>query len=275
MTEMMLDTTPFGQRFNELRAPAGSTPDLAVVIPVNARSDLGNVFMLLGDLARYQGSHTIELLLVVNNFDSDKPPMYIPQLEAHGLRIVAVPNVRRKGMAVALAGRMHGIRAASCDAVLSFDADCRVPDATALLDWYVQAFRHGADAAYTFVGHYDVRPGLSIKARILSHHLARWGKRAIFRIPTTRGGNYAVRKSVVVPLYDDGYIADELNVGPVVKKHGGTIRYSNARRLRVLTSGRAIRQNWGQLKRYLWYRLRYNMRTLPTGQDAAERTHRS
>lgn len=273
MNNSVYNIATFNRKFDQLRKK-GAT-DIALVIPVNAKADIHNMLLLLGDIARYNGPYSIEVILVINNFSPDEPPPYISDLEQQGLRVLAIPNVRRPGMAVALSGRMHGIEAADCEAVVSFDADCRIPDPTSLINWYVSAFQDGATAAYTYVGHYDVRPGLSIKARLVSHHLARWAKRVILKIPTTRGGNYAVRRSFILPLYEQGYIADEMNVGPTVKAHRGRVIYSNRRSLRVLTSGRYIKQNWGQLRRYLWYRLRYNLRTIPTKSDAAERTRRS
>lgn len=275
MTQPGLDVSALGQRFSELRKSASGTPDLAVSIPVNAKADMSNVLRLLEDLARYSGPYSFEVILVINNFPPDEPPAYIPELEAHGLRVAAIPSVKKPGMAIPITARMHGVAIASCDGVVSFDADCRVPNPTELINWYVERFRQGAALAYSFVGHYDVHPGFSIKARLLTHHVSRWVKRAIFGVPATRGSNFGVSKSFVMPLYDEGYMADDINVGPVVKQKGGKIFYSGARKLRVLTSGRFLRENWRQLVRYLWYRLRYNLRTIPVSRDAAKRTRRS
>jgi hypothetical protein len=118
-------------------------------------------------------------------------------------------------------------------------------------------------AAYTHVGYYDLRPVWSVRARIAIHHAARWLKRAVLRIPTIRGSNYAVDRSLFLSLYDRGLLTDDLNVGPAVKAGGGSIAYGRARDLQVLTSGRRFRGGWLKLARYLWYRTRYNIRVLP------------
>lgn len=275
MTQQELNVHVFGRRFHDMRKSASGAPDMAVSVPVNAMADLDNVLRLLEDLSLYNGPYGIEVILVVNNFPPDEPPAYIPQIEEQGVRVVAIPSVKKPGVAIPITARMHGVAAASCDPVVSFDADCRVPHPTELINWYVERFKEGAALAYTYVGHYDVHPGFSIKVRLATHYISRWVKRVAFGVPVTRGSNFAVRKSFVLPLYDEGYIADDINVGPVVKKKGGAIYYSEAKKLRVLTSGRYIRQNWTQLVRYLWYRLRYNLRTIPVSQDAAKRTRRS
>ena len=42
--------------------------------------------------------------------------------------------------------------------ILLFDADCRIPNPTALFDWYAKQFERGARVAYTRVDYYDLRP---------------------------------------------------------------------------------------------------------------------
>jgi hypothetical protein len=88
-------------------------------------------------------------------------------------------------------------------------------------------------------------------------------KRSILRIPTIRGSNYAIDRSLFLSLYDRGLLTDDLNVGPAVKASGGTIPYGRADDLLVLTSGRRFRGGWLRLARYLWYRILYNVRVLP------------
>lgn len=251
--------------------------DGSIVIPVNVKGDLEEIQQLLGDLARYDGDCQFETVLVVNNYERTDPPLAaIDAYRATGARVISVPHVpRRPGVAVPFSVRIHGARLAGSDWVISFDADCRIPNARALLDWYVAQGRDGCGVAYTGVDYHDVPPGFTSAVRVRIHHFARWVKRAVLRIPTTRGSNYAARKDVLVGLYDRGYLADELNVGPTARARGERVTYSGAAELRVTTSGRMFSGGWRELLRYFWYRLRYNVRVLPVRSDAARRTGRS
>jgi glycosyltransferase involved in cell wall biosynthesis len=255
--------------------PDPSDPVLSIVVPVNAQGDLDNVRALLDDLDAYRGPHGTEVILVVNNYPPDAPPVAaVDQLERRGARVITIPALRRPGEAIGFTARIPGARAARSPWLVSFDADCRIPDATSLLDWYVAAFRSGAAGAYSHVGYRDVRPGLSIKARLAAHHGARWVKRNVLRIPTVRGSNYGVRRDLLLQLYDDGLLADDMNVGPVLRHIGRQVAYSGDRRHVVLTSGRMFRGGWQKLGRYLMYRWRYNRRVLPVREDAARHTGR-
>jgi len=249
--------------------------DASIVIPVNAKGDLENALHLLDDLGRYAGPNAFEVLLVVNNFAEGQPPPAITTFQAAGARVLSVSRVeRRPGDAVPFSVRLLGIRNASSAWVISFDADCRIPDPTSLLDWYVIQGRRGTGLAYSHVDFYDLPPGLSIWVKIRLHHLARWTKRTILGIPTARGSNYAVRRDLVVRLYDQGYIADELNVGPVARSLGERVAYTGDRSRVVLTSGRVYRPGWRRIISYFWYRLRYNLRVLPVRSNMAKRTGR-
>ena len=132
------------------------------------------MLVVLGDIGRYRGQHSFEIVLVINNYPADDPPEEIAAYAAAGMRVVPVPNVWRAGEAVCLSARVPGIRAAEAGRIILFDADCRIPEATHLLDWYVDQFRTGAQVAYTRVGHYDLRPLWSVRARMGAHHLSRW-----------------------------------------------------------------------------------------------------
>jgi hypothetical protein len=257
-----------------LRGDRTVSPDASVVIPVNAQGDLTNVLQILHDLTAYVGSHRLEIVLVVNNYACEAPPAEISLYRDMGVEVVSIPNVRRPGEAIGFSARIPGIRAAKSSYAILFDADCRIPNATALIDWYVKQFRAGANAAYTYVGYYDL-PNLVVNhLHTLTHHGARWFKRAVLRIPTTRGSNYAVERSMMLGLYEQGLLADEMNVGPVFKAHRGRVVYSGNRRLKVLTSGRMWTGGWVRLFRYLIYRTRYNLRVLPVRADVAQRTGR-
>jgi cellulose synthase/poly-beta-1,6-N-acetylglucosamine synthase-like glycosyltransferase len=257
--------------------PSTASPDASVVVPVNAKGDLDNVLGLLRDLAAYAGHNSFEVVLVVNNYDTPDPPAAVERYRDFGARIIAVSNVRRPdrpGEVVPLSAKMHGVRSAMSDVVVLFDADCRVPDATSVIDWYVAQFRTGAAAAYTPVGYYDYKPLWGVRVRIGLHHTARWVKRNVLRIPTIRGSNYAVRRDVLIDLYDSGFLADDLNVGPSVKALKGRVAYSGRRRLMVRTSGRMFTGSWGRILKYIRYRAQYNFRVLPVRANAQQYTHR-
>ena len=252
----------------------GGVPDASIVVPVNARGDLDNVAALLDDLGRYAGRHRFEIVLVVNNFAPAERPAAIAGLEARGARVIAVPSVREPGVAVALSARIVGMDAADSDYTIHFDADCRVPHPTPLLDWYVERLRAGDRVAYTPVRFHSLRRHSSVLARICAHHGARWLKRVVLRIPTTRGSNYALHAPSFRGLWEEGLVADEMNVGPAAKARGHRVAYRGGRRMAVLTSGRMFAGGWRKLGRYLLYRLRYNLRVLPVRPGVAARTGR-
>jgi hypothetical protein len=251
-----------GADLARLRGDPASPPDASIVVPVNAQADLETVLGVLGDVAAYVGERSFEVVLVINNYPVDEPPPETERYAGAGMRVVAVPNVWREGEAVCLTARVPGARAAASERLILFDADCRIPEPSRLLDWYVHQFERGAKAAYTRVGHYELRPLWSVRARIAAHHLARWTKRVILRVPTTRGSNYAVDRALFLRLYERGLLIDDLNVGPAVKSAGGHVAYSGARGLDVLTSGRKFHGGWRKLAHYLRYRLLYNVRVL-------------
>jgi hypothetical protein len=253
-----------GAELGRMRGDRALPPDASIAIPVNAQADLQNVLVVLTDIARYRGKRAFEVVLVINNYPEDDPPEEIATYAAAGMSVVSVPNVWRAGEAVCLSARVPGIRAAEAERILLFDADCRIPEPTVLLDWYVDQFTSGAKVAYTRVGHYDLRPLWSVRARMAAHHGARWIKRVLLRIPTTRGSNYGVDRTAFLRAYEGGLLADDLNVGPAVKAAGGRIVYAGSPRLEVLTSGRKFRGGWRRLARYLRYRLLYNVRVLRT-----------
>jgi hypothetical protein len=199
----------------------------------------------------------------------------VQDLEALGAIVLAVPNVRRPGEAVALSARMLGLPVAEAEYVVFFDADCRLPHATAVLNWYVRQFRSGVDLAYTRLDLCDIRPELSVRARVMAFHVANWFKRVVLRIPTLPGPSFGIRRTQMQQLYEQGYLADEMNVGPTVKAKGGRIAYGGSRSLTVLQSGSHVGPGWIRLLRYLLYRLDYNMRVLPVSRDAARRTKRT
>ncbi len=269
------DAASIGRALAGLRGDRAEPPTATIVVPVNAGADLRNILHLILDLGRYRGASCFEVFLVINNYPPDTPPAAIEYLRASGAKVEAVPSVKRRtGEVIGLTARMLGVRAAAAEHVILFDADCRVPDPTALLDWYVDRFNAGVDLAYSPVGYHDVRPGWSVRARIWIHYGSRWVKRVLLRVPTARGSNYSVRRETMVRLYEAGVLADDLHIGPAVRWARGRIAYSGDRRHTVTTSGRMLYGGWRALARYLRYRLRYNIRSLPVRTDAAQRTGR-
>jgi glycosyltransferase involved in cell wall biosynthesis len=247
-----------------------SKVDASIVIPVNAQGDISNAVRLLKDIQQYDGSYAFEVICVLNNY-TEYPAGAVERMERESARVVTVPDVRQFGKAPAICARAIGMRYAQSDVIISFDADCRIPDVNALLNWYVHRFEEGYVAAYTHVDYYGTDNASVIKARIFAHHTSRWVKRNILNIPTTRGSNYAVRRDLFLRLWDMGYIADELHVGLTMDKVG-EVAYSNFKAHVVLTSGRVFNKekSWLHLAWYLIYRLRYNLKALRIKPDIAD-----
>lgn len=258
------------------RGETAGAPDLSIVVPVNAQGDQSNIHTLLDDLERYGGPYDVETIVVLNNFpEGEETPPGLEELERRDVTVLPVASPpRKKGEAIVMAARMPGIAAARSEQVVTFDADCRIPNPTALLNWYVGAFQDGAQAAYTRVGHHDYRRVPSVLFIFAIHHVSRWFKRVVLRIPATRGSNYAVRRDLMVQFHERGLLADDLNVGPTFKKLAGRVAYASRRDLRVLTSGRVFRGGWKPIVPYFLYRLRYNVRVLPVREDVLRFTGR-
>lgn len=269
-----IDFDTLQEQLQRLRGRLEVSPSASVVIPVNAQGDLKNVLNIISDLTRYKGAYALEIILVINNYPADAPPAEIQLYKNLGLRVISIPNVRRPGEAVGFTARIPGVEAAASEKVILFDADCRIPSPSALIDWYVHQFESGAKAAYSRVDFYDLQQLWSVRAQIFIHHLMRWVKRVVLHIPTTRGSNYAVNRSMMLQLYGKGMLADEMNVGPTFVSSGGRVVYSGAKELAVLTSGRMFIGGWRKLFRYLKYRLRYNIRVLPVRVGVARHTKR-
>ena len=265
----------FGQRFQQMRGDIDMLPDATAVVPVNVQGDLNKVEKILQDITLYAGPHTIEIILVLNNFTPDEPPPAASLYRKLGINVICIPDIRRPGIEAPLAARMHGVEASKTDLVILFDADCRIHDATALIDWYVDQFKAGAKLAYTHVDYYELRDHWSIRLRVGIHHYTRWVKRVILGIPTSRGSNYAIDRRAMSQLYKQGYLAADLNVGLAFKSTGAKIVYAKSDDLQVLTSGRMYNpQGLYKVFRYFRYRLLYNLRVLPVSHNAHIRTKR-
>ncbi|MGQ9826389.1 MAG: hypothetical protein ACUVSW_00850 [Roseiflexus sp.] len=244
-----------------MRGDLSRPPDGSIIIPVNAQSDLERVWVIINDLLAYRGQHTFEIIVMVNNYPADAPPP-LTAFEQAGIRVVSQPDVRLPGIRVAVTARVHGARVAASQLTIHFDADCRVPDPTTLLNWYVQQFAAGARAAYTPVNFCDLNNDSATQARVAIHHLTRRFKRQVLGIPTIRGSNFALDRDLFVELFDAGYLPADFSIGPVLRARRIQVTYGHAPRLAVLTSGRYFERGWRELARYLLYRLRYNLRML-------------
>jgi hypothetical protein len=246
-----------------VRGGLDALPHTSIVIPVNAQKDLTNISRVLADLGHYSGDHRFEIILVINNYPLNDLPYEIELYRQIGLTVLAIPRVQHEG-GIAMAARIPGIQAARSSNIILFDADCRLPNPTALINWYIEQFKAGYDLAYTHVDYTELAPNLSVKSRIWVHHASRWVRRTILGIPTSRGSNYAIRRNLILDLFARGRIPYDLHVGPVVKASGGRIAYSGARELVVLTSGRFFAPGWKVLADYLIWRLGYYRRILKT-----------
>jgi hypothetical protein len=242
-------------------------PQASIVIPVNAQSDLLNVLQVVDDIARYQGTHRLEIILVINNYPPDSPPKEVNEYRALGLVVLAVPKLQERGE-IYLNARIPGVRIASSEYTIHFDADCRVPNATNLIDWYIEQFDRGAQLAYTYVGYYDLPTSLYTKVWVTIHRAFRWFKRVVLRIPISRGSNYAVVRSLILHLYDTGLLNYDIKVGTTIKSIGGKISYSGEKSLIVLTSGRNFHGNWQELFHYAFWRVKYYRHLAPMQPDA-------
>ncbi len=251
----------FADRVRALRGDASRAPDGSIIIPVNAQADVERVWTLINDLLFYQGRSTFEIIVMVNNYRPDDPPVLDPFHQA-GVRVVSCPDVRIPGIRVAVTARVHGARVAASSLTIHIDADCRVPNPTALLDWYVEQFAAGVSAAYTPVNFCDLSDDSATRARVAIHHLTRWFKRRVLGVPTIRGSNFAIDRELFIELFDAGYLPADFSIGPVLRARGMPVAYSNSPHLAVLTSGRYFERGWRELVRYLIYRLRYNVRML-------------
>lgn len=255
-----------------LRGDPDQPADVSVVVPVNAANDLPRALQLLADLAEYRGRHRVEIVLVINNYPADNPPAEIERFRRMGVRVKAIPDARRAGEFIVMSARAEGTRAAQADATIHFDADCKIADVNALIDWYTGVLHQGAGLAYTRTEYYELENAISVKIRIALHYLARWIKRKVLNIPTARGSNFAVSRDLFLRLYDAGQLSVELQLGPAAKLAGAGIAYSRKPELRVFTSGRRFHRGWRKIVRYFAYRLDYNLHAIPTRRHPVLRT---
>jgi hypothetical protein len=260
------------RHLQRLRGDAGLAPEASIIIPINAQADLLVAHNLLADLFSYRGSHRLEFVLVINNYPLDTPPDEIKLYRRLGANVVAVPNVRKPGEVIIISARALGARAAQAPITLHFDADVRIPDATALIDWYIQSLSSEYELAYTRVDFYGLPQKIATRVRMAIHYSSRWAKRTLMSIPTTRGSNYAIGRSLFLELYEAGKLSVDIQVGPAAKLAGARSRYSGRQNLRVYTSARKQSGRWLRLFPYFLHRLNYNLKAIPTSFRAVDRT---
>jgi hypothetical protein len=259
MAALSPDLSVLKERLESMRGDPAVRPHASIVIPVNAQKDLENILGLTTDISRYAGANTLELILVVNNYPIDRPPAELEVYRQIGISVLAIPKIDHKG-AIAIAARIPGIEISASEIELLFDADCRIPNPTALIDWYISKFETGADLAYTHVDYIDLPRGISVKVRMIIHHTSRWFRRSVLGIPTTRGSNYCIKRKLMLDLFGQGLLPHDILVGPVIKSIDGKIAYSGSKELIVHTSGRFFSGGWKELFSYLKWRVGYYRR---------------
>ena len=252
------------ESIKQLRGDIKRPPNTSIIIPVNAKEDLEAGLGILKDIVEYKGRYSIELILVINNYPKENPPKEITMFRKLGITVVAAASARRSGEVVIMSARALGVKAASASTTIHFDVDCKVWDINALVDWIIASMNSEVKVAYSHVGYYDLRKLPSVYCKIAIHNLVRWIKRNLFRVPTTRGSNYAVDRSLFLELYNAGKLSVDLQIGPAAKLAGARVVYSGQPKLRVFTSGRRFRGGWIKLLNYLRYRLNYNLNAVPT-----------
>jgi hypothetical protein len=267
--------------FTKLRGQTNLKPNASIIIPVNALFDLQKVQNTLLDISNYKGPHLIEVILVINNYTVDSPPPIIEEFKSNGIKVQAVPqilsekeintltqrlygpNVKRSSKLTSarsfriFKARILGSRLASSEILIHFDADCRIPDITSLLNWYVEKLQSGANLAYSHVDYYELPSGLATKIYLKIHHIFRWAKRTILGIPTSRGSNYALLRKPFIELFEHNNLNADNKVGPSFKKRGWKISYNRNPEFVVFTSGRDFIKNWRSLWEYGVWRINY------------------
>lgn len=262
------------RKLGQIRGDEALPPEASIIIPVNAQNDLVNVLQIIDDIASYQGKHHLEVILVINNYPPESPPKEVNEYRALGLVVLAIPKLRTQREMI-FSARIPGVRIASSEYTIHFDADCRVPNATCLIDWYIEQFDSGAQLAYTYVGYYDLPASLSTRVWLTIHRAFRWFKRVVLRVPISRGSNYAVVRSLILHLYDSGLLNYDIKVGTTIKSIGGKIAYSGDRSLSVLTSGRNFQGGWKELFEYIGWRMGYYRRLIPMRPEATREREQS
>ena len=85
------------ERLARLAGDRRHRPDASVIIPVNAQGDVSTVLPLLTSLGQYPGPHSVEIILVINNYDPGAPPHEIKDFRALGVRVVQHPAPVARG----------------------------------------------------------------------------------------------------------------------------------------------------------------------------------
>lgn len=251
------------QRLPRLWSPPQADPNASVIVPVGSPAGLQQVFYLLADLACYEGFYSLECLLALPAGQDWPPAEKLELLEALGLRLVFIPaGVWEQG---ALAARAFAAQAARAGVLLHFASDTRLPDPTALLDWYVGSLSGSYQLAYSRVDFYGLpeRAGVRLSLRLLDG--LRLVKRRLLGVPTPRGSNYAITRALFLDLYEAGKLSDDTPVGLAARLAQARSRYSSDRRLRACVSAHKFNPRTLLSPARMLRRLRLNLRALPAG----------
>jgi hypothetical protein len=259
----MLSDEELRRHMQRLRGTAEADPNASLIVPISARSGFSLIQGLIGDLARYRGSYTLEIILMVAASLAGSAPEEIEHLRGLGLQVIAAPEGGQNWEAVQLEARAQGVEAARAGITLHFSPDARLPDATALIDWYIQSLYSVYQLAYSQISYYGLPDGMNTRLSLALVDTFRKVKRVLLGVPTTRGSNYAINRHLFLKLYESGKLTVDLPVGLAVRLAEARSRYSSERRLQVyLSAHKYSPQSLLNLHRIL-RRLRYNLRAIP------------
>ncbi len=249
------------RRLPRLWSPAQADPNASVIVPVGSPAELKQVFCLLSDLSHYRGSYSLECLLALPAGQPWLPPERLALLDSLGLRVVFTSARGRGG----LAARGCAAQAARAGILLHFAADTRLPDPTALVDWYVRSLFGKFQLAYSRVDFYGLpgSPGVRLSLFVLNGLRAL--KRRLLGVPTPRGSNYAITRSLFLDLYEAGTLSEEHPVGLAARLAQARSRYAADRRLRAYIPAHKFSPRTLLSPARILRRLRANLRALPAG----------
>lgn len=243
-------------------------PNASVIIPVRSRTQLTHSLALLSDLARYHGDYTLEFILVVDDFELiPEESEYFRNIGVH-LVFTEPDGPERAGGTIDV--RARGVRAARAGITLHFAPDVRIPDPSALIDWYIESLYSEYQLAYTWID-FENRPGrLSTRLSLVVLNVLRSLKRTLLGVPTTRGCNYAVTRSLFLELYETGQLSADINIGLAARLAEARSRYSKEPRLRVVLSTRKYSARTLLYPARILRSLNYNLRAVPVAFKTTE-----
>ena len=254
-------------------------PDLAIIVPVNAKGGLANALFLLKDVSQYAGALRFQVILVVNNYDPEDPPKeFFDVYRKAGVVVLEFPQLPgHSGVPPGLRARMAGLSHVNCRGSVFFDADCRIPHPIQCSGWYCKAFENPeVKLAYTRIAYFNWPPGLGMWLWLRVHYSWRWTKRNLMRIPTPQGASYAMDVKLKEKLYNEGYLADETAIGRLAQRFDHKSMFNGSKSCRILTDARMY-ENARPSRLFTVYalrRIRINLASLVVRNDSAEHAGR-